>query len=245
MVRAATRTHGSLRSSNAGLSITIVVGDANRRGYRCGHVARSLWATTTSIFWTPTIVCEAREVGASLKNAIMEVDYAAAEPVLIDELQIDARVGPQCGRAPTEDGWPDKQRQFVDQPSNESLGCQTRATSQQICTGGSLHIAYRTRIEAAFEPSVRGAWPGQSRGVDDLVRCLPCARVVGHEVRMVGQSCVGLPYSQGLVHAPPIKVRAGGPHELGDAHEHVVVGRSPVEGPNSFSVKPSRDMFDA
>ncbi len=102
------------------------------------------------------------------------MDDAAAEPVLVDELQIDAHVGRQCGGAPTEDDWPDEQGQFVDQPSDESLGCQVRATDQQVPTGGGLQVAYRAGVEVAFEPSVRGAWCGQGRGVDDLVRREGC-----------------------------------------------------------------------
>ena len=35
------------------------------------------------------------------------MDDAAAEPVLVDGLEIDACVGRQCGGAPTEGDWPD------------------------------------------------------------------------------------------------------------------------------------------
>ena len=73
-----------------------------------------------------------------------------------------------AGCAPTEDDWPDEQGQFVDQPSDESLGCQVRATDQQIPTGGGLQVAYRAGVEVAFEPSVRRAWCGQGRGVATL-----------------------------------------------------------------------------
>jgi hypothetical protein len=38
---------------------------------------------------------------ASLLNAVAEVDDAAGESVLIDELKIGARLGRQCGVAPT------------------------------------------------------------------------------------------------------------------------------------------------
>ena len=71
------------------------------------------------------------------------MDDAAAEAVLLDELQFDAHLGWQCGSAPTEDDWPDEQGQFVDQASVESLGRQVRATDQQIPTGGGLQVAYR------------------------------------------------------------------------------------------------------
>jgi hypothetical protein len=55
---------------------------------------------------------------APLLNAVAEVDDAAGESVLIDELKIGARLGRQCGVAPTKYDWPDKQVQLVDQPSD-------------------------------------------------------------------------------------------------------------------------------
>jgi hypothetical protein len=119
---------------------------------------------------------------ASLLKAVAEVDDAAAEPVLVDELKIGACDGGQCGIAPSEDDWPDEEGQLVDEPGDESLCCESRATDQQIRTGGSFHLVYLAGVEVAFEPSVRGGRRRQRRGVDDLVRRLPCARVVGHEV---------------------------------------------------------------
>ena len=50
----------------------------------------------------------AGEVLALLRNAIAEVNDAAAEPVLVDELQIDALVGRQCGVTTAKDDGPDE-----------------------------------------------------------------------------------------------------------------------------------------
>ena len=100
------------------------------------------------------------------------MDDTAAESVLVDELKIGARLGRQCGVAPTEDDRPDEQGQLVDQPGDESLCCEVRATDQQIrMAAASARVPW---VEVAFEPSVRGG-RGQV-GVDDLVRRLPCAR---------------------------------------------------------------------
>ena len=66
-----------------------------------------------------------------------EVDDAAAESVLVDELKIGARVGRQRRVAPTEEEGPYEQGQLVDQPGGERLPCEVRATDQQIRTGGS------------------------------------------------------------------------------------------------------------
>jgi hypothetical protein len=91
-------------------------------------------------------------------------DAAAAR-----ELEIGARVGPECGVAPAEDDRPDEQLQLVDESRRERLWREGRAIDQEL-----------PAREVAFEPSVRRGRRGQGRGVDDLVRRLPSARVVGH-----------------------------------------------------------------
>ena len=42
-------------------------------------------------------------------------------------------------------------------------------------SSGGLQVAYCAGVEVAFEPSVRGPWRWQGRGVNDLVRRLSCA----------------------------------------------------------------------
>lgn len=76
--------------------------------------------------------CARERFPASLLKAVAEVDDAAAESVLLDELKIGARVGRQCGLAPTEHDWPDEQGQLVDEPGDESLCFEVRATDQQV-----------------------------------------------------------------------------------------------------------------
>ncbi len=66
------------------------------------------------------------------------MDDAAAESVLVDELEIGARVVRQCEVPPTEDDWPDEQGKLVDQARDESLGCEVRATDQQIPTAAAF-----------------------------------------------------------------------------------------------------------
>ncbi len=58
------------------------------------------------------------------------MDDTAAESLLVDEREFGARVGRQCRVAPTEDDPPDEQREFVDQPGDERLCCEIRATDQ-------------------------------------------------------------------------------------------------------------------
>ena len=48
------------------------------------------------------------------------MDDAVAESVLVEELEIGARVGRQCGVAPTEDDWPDEQGSSSTSPATRA-----------------------------------------------------------------------------------------------------------------------------
>ena len=67
--------------------------------------------------------------------------------MLVEELEVGASAGRQCRLTPTEDDWPDEQGQLVDQPGDESLCCEVRATDQQIAPGGGLQVEYRAGVE--------------------------------------------------------------------------------------------------
>jgi hypothetical protein len=121
-------------------------------GLRCGRPPGSAqWRPTTTARWRPSRhrerasgsqstpsggallagvlgQCTRVRFPASLVKTVAEVDDAAAESVLVDELEIGVGVGWQCGVAPTEDDWPDEQGELVDQPGDESLCCEVRAT---------------------------------------------------------------------------------------------------------------------
>src|SRR5918995_6281304 len=125
--------------------------------------------------------CSTPRFSPSSHKAVAELYDAVAEAVLVEELEVGAHVGRQCGLAPTEDDWPDEQLELVDQSGHESLCCEVRATHKEIPTGGCFQVVYRTGVEVTFEPGVRGGRRGQARGVDDLVRRLPHLRVVGRE----------------------------------------------------------------
>ncbi len=63
--------------------------------------------------------------------------------MLVEELEVGARVGRECGIAPTEDDWPDEELELVDQPCHESLCRKVRATHDEIPAGGGLQVVYR------------------------------------------------------------------------------------------------------
>jgi hypothetical protein len=113
----------------------------------------------------------------SLPKAVAEVDDVAAEPVLVDEFKIGARVGRQCGVAPTEDDRADEQGELVDQSGDESLCCEARATYQKIPTGGGLHGANDTDDQARK----RAGWKAAS----DSASTRPTRHVRGRWVAVV------------------------------------------------------------
>jgi hypothetical protein len=117
--------------------------------------------------------CARAGIRAWLLQAVSEVDDAAAESMLVDELKIGVRVGRECGVALTEGDWPGEQHELVDHLGAESLYCEVWAADQRIPIGGGLQLGYRAGGEAALEPCVRSGRRGQGRGVDDLVHRLP------------------------------------------------------------------------
>jgi hypothetical protein len=89
-----------------------------------------------------------------------------AESVFVEKLEAGARVGRQRGVAPAEDDWPDEQLELVDQPGHESLGCEVRATHEEIQEG-----ATRTFGEiGGFSASRWRATPGPGYGRAHLRR---------------------------------------------------------------------------
>ena len=50
----------------------------------------------------------------------------------LEEYKITAPVDRPCGFAPAEDDWPDEQGHLVDEPGDERLRCDVRATDEKI-----------------------------------------------------------------------------------------------------------------
>ena len=80
---------------------------------------------------------------------------AVAEPVLVDERQIGARIGRQCGGAPADDDWPGEQGQLVDEAGDESLRCQVRAPINTSLSAAALRsrtaLAEKWRSSRVFD----------------------------------------------------------------------------------------------
>ena len=84
-------------------------------------------------------------------------------------------------------------------------------------------------LEAMLEASAVGEHGVERRGVDDLLRGLPHPGELRAELRVGGESGIGLPDRHRLVEAPPVEVRVDRAHEVGDERELLVVGLGPVE----------------
>jgi len=82
---------------------------------------------------------------------------AVGESVLVEELEVGAHVGRQCGLAPTEDEWPDEQLELVDQTGHESLCCEVRTTHKEIPTGGrfqAVRSERAARVESVSQTAI-------------------------------------------------------------------------------------------
>src|SRR4051794_16415100 len=112
--------------------------------------------------------CSTTRFSVSSHNAVAQLYDAVAESVLVEEIEVGAHVGRECGLAATEDHWPDEQSELVDQSGHEGRCREAGATHEEIPTGGCFQVVYRTGVEVTFEPGVRGGRRGQARGVDDL-----------------------------------------------------------------------------
>src|SRR5919199_3038614 len=144
------------------------------------------------------------------RGAVAEVHDTVAEPALVQQLELGARVAGQRGLASTEEYGPDEQVALIDESGFERVGGEVRTAHGEITGGRCLRGADRVGVEVALEPSFGGRHSLQRGGVDDLVGRPPDVREVGHELRLAGQARGRLPRGHRLVHAPTVKVGAGG-----------------------------------
>ena len=102
----------------------------------------------------------------------------------------------------------------------------------------------RARVEVEFEASVRCRRRCERRGVDHLVRCSPCPRVLSRKFRLRGQPGVGLQRANGLYMLLPWRYVPADCMNLVMNAETSSSGGAQSKAPRSSSVQPSRDMFD-
>src|SRR6266545_767053 len=119
----------------------------------------------------PVWIVEAKATGAppiggSVLGAVAEVHDTVAEPVFLQQLQLDAGVAGECGLSFTDEHRINEELALIDQPGVERVRREGRPADGQVAGGGRLHVADRIGVEAALEPRVGGRDDVQRRGVD-------------------------------------------------------------------------------
>ena len=118
---------------------------------------------------------------------------------------------------------------LIDQPRLKGMGGKFRPTNEDILLDTLFQLANGFRIEAALNLCPASGYNLQSLGVHDFISSLPELGELALEGRLGGQGRVTLPHHHGLIHAPPIEMRADGAHEVGDEAEVFLLRRCPVE----------------
>lgn len=80
----------------------------------------------------PAVGGGASRRGAWLPKPVSQVADATVESMHLEEYKITAPVDRPCGFAPAEDDWPVEQGHLVDEPGDERLRCDVRATDEKI-----------------------------------------------------------------------------------------------------------------
>src|SRR4051794_33972740 len=88
----------------------------------------------------------------SAQDAVVEVQDTAAEPALLQQLQLDVGVSGERGLAFTDEHRIHEELALVDQPGVERVRGEGRPGDGQVAGGGRLDVADRVTVEAALEP---------------------------------------------------------------------------------------------
>src|SRR4051812_5652588 len=163
------------------------------------------------------------------RDAVADVDDTIAEPALVEELKVRARVTWERRLAGADEYGTDEQLTLIDEPRTESVRGEVRASHREIFGRGRLQATDGVGVEVALELRLGGRHLSQGRGIDNLVRSLPDAGELVPQARLRGQGGVGLPDGHRFVHTAAVEICAGGAHEISDEREELVVGRGPVE----------------
>src|SRR5436190_23183352 len=79
--------------------------------------------------------------GGSAPSAVTEVHDTVLEPVLRQQLQLDAGVAGECGLAFTDEHRINEELALIDQPGVERVRGEGRAADGQVAGGGRLQVA--------------------------------------------------------------------------------------------------------
>src|SRR5664279_4920030 len=104
----------------------------------------------------PGQVPPAAEAGRSGRDAVVDVDDTIAEPALVEELEVSARVARKRRLARTDEYWTDEQLTLIDEPRPESVRGEVRASHGEIFDRGSLQVTDAVGVEVALELRLGG-----------------------------------------------------------------------------------------
>ena len=113
----------------------------------------------TAVIVEATATCPLT-TGRSALDAVVEVHDTAAEPVLLQQIQLDAGVAGERRLSSTDEHRINEELALIDQPGVQRMGSEGRAADSQIARGGCLHLVDRVGIEAALKPVLVVETPG-------------------------------------------------------------------------------------
>src|SRR5205823_13627486 len=91
----------------------------------------------------------------TLRDAVVEVDHAAAEAPLVQELELQAKTAGQRLRAAADDDRRDEQVELVDEAGRERLGGEPGAAHGEVMRRLRFQLPDRVGVEVSLEPRPR------------------------------------------------------------------------------------------
>jgi hypothetical protein len=128
-------------------------------------------------------------------DGVSQGDHAVAEPVLLDELQLQPRTVLEEPVSATDDSGTDDHLDLVDQASLQCMRRELGSVDSEVVVGVGNEPSDRVRIELPLDSYPRAARLGESPGVNDLVGRLPLPRKVQHERPLIGERVRPFPYT--------------------------------------------------
>src|SRR4051812_24936265 len=162
-------------------------------------------------------------------GAVVQVDHAAGEAMLVEQLEVEAQIGGQRGLAGADGDGVEVEVDLVDETVAQRLRGELRAADAEVGRRSGLELPDAVGFELALEPRARGGHALQRPRVDDLLGRPPDLCVLLRDGVRVALGRRGLPVGHRLVHPAAVEVGADRPLLGVDERMDLLVGRGPVE----------------
>ncbi len=106
---------------------------------------------------------------ALAQHPVVQVDDAAAEPALVEQLEVEPDAVGQPRRPAADDHRVHELVQLVDQPGAQRLRGERRPADRDVAVGGGHEAAHRRRVEVALQAGAGRAHLVEGAGEDHLV----------------------------------------------------------------------------